>query len=272
MDTTWTVDKEVLLALRLDRIEQALRSGRAEHALVEAEELLDEHPAHPMGLFYTGEAALALGAAHTARAALEQCAQLRPTDPTLLSLLATARFESLDFDGARVAALAVITSDRNIPAVWFTRGLVAERQGEAAEARHCFARAELLDPDGHPIPLDLPERLWERALHQARRVLPTAIQAFYVQVPLRWEDFPSAADLSDQQPPLSPLIGALYTGTRPRDDEDPWQVLPDAVRLFRGNLRHNIPPGTTLVERLSLAMLAEALSWTGTPSEEVLTD
>lgn len=271
MGTTWHIDGEVLLALRLNRIEEAIAANKPAVALLESEELLDEHPSHPLGLFYAGQAALMMGAAHTARAALERCATVRPGDPTLQAALATAYFESGDLDLAHTAARAALAQAPGIPSAWYTLGIILERRGAAEEALDCFQRAEALDPEGHPAPLDIPPRRWERALQQAIQVLPTAIQAFYIQVPVRWEEYPVPEDLSVQFPSISPLTGALYQGTLP-PDADPWQVLPASVRLYRGNLKHNVPPGSSLVERISQSLLNEALSWTGTPSEEVLTD
>lgn len=271
MGTTWHIDGEVLLALRLNRIEEAIAAKQPDLALLEAEELLDEHPSHPLGLFYTGQAALMMGAAHTARAALERCAVLRPGDATLQSALATACFECGDFDRADAAARSALAQAPDIATAWYTRGVISERRGDAAGAQDCFERAEALDPENYPTPLVIPNRKWEKALLQAIRVLPTAIQAFYIQVPVRWEEYPLPEDLTAQFPSISPLTGALYQGTPP-DDDDPWQVLPASVRLYRGNLKHNVPPGSSLVERISQSLLNEALSWTGTPSEEVLTD
>ncbi|MFT4979689.1 MAG: tetratricopeptide (TPR) repeat protein [Myxococcota bacterium] len=204
MDSTWLIDPEVLLALRLDRIEQSIFAEHAEQALLEAEELLDEHPTHPLGLFYAGRAALLLGAAHTARAALEKCCTLQPADATLLASLAAARFESGDLDAALEAAEAALESAEDIPSAWYTRGVILERRDAPEAAAACFARAELLDPSGHPAPLSITEARWERALTKAQSVLPTAIQAFYVQVPTRWLDYPDPTELTASYPTISP--------------------------------------------------------------------
>lgn len=272
MATSWHVDGEVILALRLASIERALQKKNQKEALIEAEELLDEHPMHPIGLFYAGQAALQLGAAHTAQAAFLRCSRLRPSDPALLAPLATAHFESGDLANALAVAEAALEQPPEQAAAWYIRGLVQERCGEEDAALESFSHAEALAPDRYPCPIILSEQRWERALQQAIRVLPTPIQTFYVQVPVQWQRFPSAEDLRTQTPSLSPLTGALYLGKPPPVEQDPWQHLPTAVRLYRGNLRHNVPPGSSLVERISQALLNEALLWTGAPREEIMTD
>lgn len=272
MATSWQVDGEVILALRLASIERALQRKEPAEALVEAEELLDDHPMHPMGLFYAGQAALQLGAAHTARAAFLRCSARRPMDPALLAPLARAHFECGDLDQALEAADAALQQAQDLASAWYVRGLVLERRGDEAGASQSFTHAETLSPSRYPGPISLSEQRWDRALKQAIRVLPTPIQAFYVQVPVQWQRFPSAEDLCTQTPSLSPMTGALYLGKPPSADQDPWQCLPAAVRLYRGNLRHNAPPGSSLVERISQSLLNEALLWTGAPHEEVMTD
>ena len=264
----WQVDPDTLLSLRLARVQRALDRQAHHLALVEVEELLDEHPHHPIGLFLAGQAALGAGDAVSAVMALRRSVAHQPQDPTVHLALAMACFESADFtESLRSARLAAQLAPQAARA-WYYQGLVLERIGEAAAAQEAFDHAQELDPEGCPAPLRLTDGQWEGALRDAMRCLPTPIQAFYVQVPIRWEDFPALAVLREDFPPLSPLSGALYAGQPPA--QDPWAQLPREVRLYRGNLKHPLDAMPSLVERISHALLSEALSWTGVAEEAVL--
>ncbi|MEL6346366.1 MAG: tetratricopeptide repeat protein [Myxococcota bacterium] len=191
-------------------------------------------------------------------------------DPTVLAALTIAAFEDADLDLARTSAQrAVRVEDRLAPA-WYYLGLVHERTGNPKQAAHAFQRAHAIDPDTHPLPLVLTDAQWLEASEHAQANLPPAIQAFYVQVPLVWEPYPDRADLQTAAPALNPLIGALFVGVPPLDG-DPWKTLPQAVRVFTGNLKHALPSGSTLIDRLSHALLQEALSWTGAGIDDLLT-
>ena len=272
MSGTWHIDPAVLAALRLDQVEQALEQGRAAQALLEVEELLDASPDDTRAIFYAGQAALALGDAGTARLALAHCDRLRPHDPAILSPLAAACFESADLAAARQLAEQALALAPRDPGAWFTLALVLERTGAPDAAADAFQQAHTLAPERFALPrAPLSDARWQAVLDEVLSATPPAVQAFYLQVPLRWEDYPDPEELLAAAPPISPLCGALYVGTPP-EEADPWQQLPEAVRLFRGNLKHAVPLGTSLQERLSLALIDEVLSWTGAAREDILPD
>jgi tetratricopeptide (TPR) repeat protein len=268
----WQIDPEALLELRLSHIQEALDRRQFAQALGEIEELLDEHPDHQIGLFLAGQAALGQGDAVGALAAFQRCAQTSPRDPTIQLGLAMAAFESADYSTALKAAQLSCELAPDAAQAWYYQGLVLERTEQTPLAEAAFQQAHLLSPEEAPLPLVLSEEEWGRALKEALRCLPSPLQAFYLQVPIRWAEFPNLDHLVAEFPPLSPLSGALYVGPLPAEDEDPWQHLPAEVLLYRGNLCHPTPLGTTLVERISSALLHEALSWTGAAEEDILPD
>lgn len=269
---SWQIDKETLLAMRVQKIEQALQSNRPDDALVEAEELLDEHPDHPQGLLYCGQAALLMGACHTARTALQFCVSKCPDEPLPRTLLARAQFECGYLEQASTTAKESITMDPQQAAAWFIRGLVLERTEAPDAAVACFAQAEHIAPGMFPPPLVLTKAQWEREYKKALRVIPPAFQVFFSQIPLVWAQFPDPEILQPHPHPISPLIGAMLTGRPPQEHQDPWQHLPESLVLFKGNLRHSLPPDSDLLMRISQALLNEALAWTRTAKEDVLTD
>jgi tetratricopeptide (TPR) repeat protein len=269
---SWQIDPEALLELRLSRIQEALEKRHFASALAEVEELLDEHPSHQIGLFLAGQASLGLGDAVSSMAAFQRCAQTAPRDPTIQLGLSMAAFESAAYTIALDAAKLSSDLAPDLAQGWYYQGLVLERIGYLELAEEYFQRAHQLSPEEAPLPLTLPEPVWHEALTEALRCLPSPLQAFYIQVPIRWAEFPELEHLIEEFPPLSPMSGALYVGQPPSDGSDPWQNLPSEVRLFRGNLRHPTPLGSSLVERISAALLRESLNWTGAAAEDILPD
>jgi len=265
------MDPNTLIELRLGRVHRTVAEGHGHEAIVEVEELLDQHPNHSEGLFLAGQALLSVGNAIAARSALIQCLQSNRDNPAVHLALAMAAFECADFQRAQQA---IDTACREIPdsaKAWFYKGLIAERMGCVDLAESAFATAHELDPDQICLPLDEEQTRWDEALQHALICLPLPFQVFYREVTFEWYAFPSIGDLCVEYPPLSPMSGALYQGKPPRE-EDPWQHLPTRVRLYTGNLKHHLIDLPTIEERITCALVNEALSWTGTAAENVLTD
>ncbi len=263
----WVIDPETMISMRLKKGRDALARGEPSMALVEAEELLDEHPGHTDALSLSGEAALALRNAPLARVTLEQVLEVRPDSAAVHDLLAVARFECVDWPATLASAKAAIAADPSLARAWYYQGLALERTGDAEGALRCFERAETLDGERWPLPRNFSEAAWEDGLNRGRRLLPGPIRGFYAKVPIRWERFPSETEIQANFPPLSPLSYALFEGEPPADG-DPWTESPISVRLFRGNLRHGARSVDDLGKRLADALLQEAAAWLGIMAEE----
>lgn len=256
----WQVDPETMIALRLSRAAETLEAGDAEGALVEVEELLEDHPDNLDALFLTGEAALALRDAGMAREAFEHYLSLSADHPQALEGLCVARFESVDFAGALEAARGANRVEPDRARAWYYEGLVLERAGDSRAATRAFEAANALAPDTYPLPRSFSEAAWEEALVRGRRMLPGPIRAFYAQIPIKWENFPAVPDLTAVSPALSPFSYALYEGVPP-EGGDPWTEVPRAIRLFRGNLRHGVRRSEDLARRIADALMHEAAAW-----------
>lgn len=271
MPGSWQIDPEALLELRLSRVQDALSQRKYTRALGEVEELLDEHPNHQIGLFLSGQASLGSGDAFASMSAFQQCAAGAPQDPTIQLGLAMAAFEAAAFSVSLQASQLTCELVPDSAQGWYYQGLVLERIGHSELSQECFRRAHQLSPQDAPMPLELSDEDWHQALQESLTCLPTPFQTFYLQVPLRWYEFPELPHLCAEFPPISPLSGALYAG-QPPTGGDPWQTLPAEVRLYRGNLRHPTPKSTSLVERITASLLNEAMSWTGAAAEDILPD
>jgi len=259
---TWSVDPATLLNLRLGKADDALLRGEFDTALVEAEELLDDHPAHPRALEVVAQASLAMGDALTALAALTRFVELHTPDAMTLVALAAARFESVDFAGALAAGGQAATLDSHLAEAWYYQGLAAERMGLMDDASAHFQQAAKLAPDRLRPPSAYADIEWEAALAQALAQLPAALQEFYEGIPVRWDDFPAIEDLLEHYPPLSPFTDALYRGQRD-PHVDPWTQRPELLHLYRANLARAVESTTEIPEQLARAMLHEAAHWLG---------
>lgn len=260
--TPWSFHADTLDALRLQKAREALQEDNLDEALVEAEEYLARNPEDVDALRIVARAALQLGDALTAREAIEQVLEREPGGAADLAVLALARIESADLRGGLDAARWAVQIAPDLADAWTYQGMALERLGDTGEAALAYRRAHEIDPEAHPLPTSIDEATWEAALERARRSLPGPIRTFYANVPIAWELFPDPAELSEAEPPTSPFVDALYTGTPPLEG-DPWVDRPPAVRLFRGNLGRPAADLTELARRIGHALLTEAVDWIG---------
>jgi len=259
---TWTVDSNTLVALRLREATKALNEGRLDHALIEAEELLDEQPSHQQALEIVSQAALAMGDVVMALEALNRFVELHNPGPRVLQTLAVARFEAVDFAGALAAAEQATGLDSRMAPGWHYQGLALERIGKPETARMRFKCAAKLDPTGFPIPHEWEDLPWAELLGQALDSTPQPIQVFYDGIPIKWADFPAIEDLLENYPPLSPFTDAMYRGQPPAEG-DPWVYRPAQVTLFQGNLSRPSRDHEDVVRRIAEALMHEAMHWLG---------
>lgn len=270
--TPWTVDPETLTSLRLDRAVRALEQSDLDRALVEAEELLDGTPDHADALAIVGRAALELGDAGMAAAALEHLTTLGVRDATTLLLLSRARFGTADLAGSLAAARETTDQQTDLAEAWFQQALCLERLGRPGPAALAWQRATALDSERFPLPRDLPDAVWQACLESALSALPEELRGFYADVPVTWAMWPEVADLRAESPPLSPLLDCMYDGAPPDDPEDRLRVRPSCVYLYRGNLRLPAPDPASIARRIHLGLVTEASDWLGLPPADPAED
>ncbi|MEQ1501173.1 MAG: tetratricopeptide repeat protein [Myxococcota bacterium] len=252
--------------MRLDRVRGAARDCAWGDVILEAEELLDEDPDHPDGLFLLGEALLETGDWELARQVYEHRVSLDGGDSATLTGLAISAFHLCDLPTCAESAREAVRLDPGNAEAHQFLGLALERTpGRQSEAVTELTAAAHLDPVRFPLPLSLKSTEWEGVIEAAVAQLPPRLQAFWRQVPFRVEDLPNLDELRDTTPPLSPMVGALALG-EPPDGRDPFEVHPEAVRLFARNLAR---AGTrdAIVSELAHALREEALDWLGVELE-----
>jgi tetratricopeptide (TPR) repeat protein len=256
------MEPTLLHAMRLERCRDAYRKRDLVTAILEAEELLDEDPNNAGALEIVSDAEIGLGHGREAVLALTALKDIAPDSPRVMSGLAVARFLDLDFEGSLAAADAVLAQDPDAAEALAYRSLALERLGDWEGSRSAEERAAIVSPELFPLPPDHADVEWDEALDAAIAKLPTFFQAFYNNVLLVWHHLPDVSTLSSIEPPLSPMMLALYEGAPPPDG-DAIEILPRSVRLFWGNARRLASNLEYLVEELAQALLVEAADWMG---------
>ena len=262
MSGSWTVDPSTLRGLRLSEARKAIQEGHLEVALIEAEELLDEDPSNAEALGIVAEAALGMGDTIMALEALNRYVELHTPDAKILHTLAVTRFQAVDYPGALAAAEQATKLDASLAAAWYYQGLALERMGRLEPASIRFARAADQDPINFPPHPGWEKVDWNAVRNAAMDALPHPIQVFYDGVEIRFDDFPAIEDLLENYPPLSPFTDAMYRG-HPPVKGDPWAVRPEVVALFRGNLTRPSVDEAAIAQRVTGALLHEAMHWLG---------
>lgn len=256
------MDLGAVAALRLHRTREAYRDHDLATALLEAEELLDSDPDNVEALELLGDTELELGHGREAGLVFDQLLELSPGEPLYLAGLAIARFLHTDFEGAAESAQAAIAQNEELAEAHAYRGLSLDRLGRFDEASQHLARAAELDPEGWPDPPRIEDLPWPALVREALARLPEALHTFYARVPIVFQLYPDISVLRSVDPPISPLVLALYEGT-PAGQDTEEEILPRTVRLFLANARRFATDLDRLTNDLAHALASEASDWLG---------
>ena len=183
-------------------------------------------------------------------------------DPEALYERASALFELCRFDEARPAFEALLKDPERAAFAHRHLGLVLERQGKQAEADRHLQAATRLDPKGIPPAVLLAPEEFRNELAAAVANLPADMRRDLQGVPVQMEDLPALADLTANDPPLSPQILGLFRGP-PLGEA--CELLPDggvedpcrSVVLYRRNLARAVRTREELVEQIRVTLLHE---------------
>jgi predicted Zn-dependent protease with MMP-like domain len=150
-------------------------------------------------------------------------------------------------------------------------GLLAERRGDAEEARRRFARARKLAPDDFPRPVTLSHQAFEAAVEDALAELPEAVRRYLSNVAITVEDLPSDADLLGSDPPLSPAILGLFRGAPygQKASMDPWSHLPSSIVLYQRNLERFARTREELIQEIGVTLIHEVGHFLGLDEDEL---
>lgn len=188
--------------------------------------------------------------------------QREKDDPEALYERAVALFELCRFGEAR-AAFTKLLFDRE-RAAWAHHhlALLLEREGKEKEAEVHFGKARALDVESFPLPVLLSKDAFKAELNKALAGLPPDMVKDLSGVPVEMEDLPAVADLTADEPPLSPNILGLFRGTPlgepclPEPDAKPGAPC-RSIALYRKNLARVVKTQEELVEQISVTLLHE---------------
>ncbi len=261
------MDPGAVAALRLDRTREAYHNHDLVTALLEAEELLEDDPDNVEALEVLGDTELELGHGREADLIFSHLLDLQPGEPVYLTGQAIARFLHTDFEGAVEAGMEALAALPDLTEAHAYVGLSLERMGRLDEAAEHLARSAELDPDGWAPPPQVEEIPWLALLEAALAMVPPDLHSFYEQVPIVWQNLPDPGVLRGVDPPISPLVLALYEGT-PTGPGAETGLRPRSMRIYQGNAQRFARDMRRLTEDLAHALAAEAADWMGVPLPE----
>jgi predicted Zn-dependent protease with MMP-like domain/Flp pilus assembly protein TadD len=213
----------------------------------------------------------ALGGPREALSALALAEKAAPGDPEVLLEKGLALYELLRLDEAAAALSQAEAQAPGDPHVVHALGLVAERRGDAAEARRRFARARKLAPEEFPPPVELSPQAFEAAVESALAELPEPVRRYLANVAITVEDLPADADLLASDPPLSPDILGLFRGAPwgQKASMNPWDHFPSSIVLYQKNLERFTRDRAELIEEIRITLVHEVGHFLGLDEDEL---
>lgn len=184
-----------------------------------------------------------------------------------------ALYELCRWDEARDALLRAEAADADDAWTQHQLGLVAERRGDAKEARRRFERARRLAPDEFPSPIALSPAAFDAVVEEAFARLPDQVRRYLANVAITVEDLPSEDDLRASEPPLSPSILGLFRGPSygrgGAGEVDPWTHLPSSIVLFQRNLERFARSRDELADEIGVTLVHEVGHFLGLDEDEL---
>lgn len=261
--TGWGLDPRTRRELRLQSATEALVQRDLARAVLELEELLDEHPDDIEALWSLAEATMELRDHAVAREAWRALDELGVDRTPVHTQRALCAFELADFDEAVTCARRALAIHEDLPEASYILGLALEHLGASrSEVDAAFIRAHRASPLGFPLPLPWSDADVRAAASQALAELSPDIRAFWRDVPIQVEPLPNRHELVAPTPSISPRILAMYAGTPPATLTP--TARPTAVRIYARNLAHH-EAIEMAVAALADALEQEAADWLPMP-------
>jgi predicted Zn-dependent protease with MMP-like domain/Flp pilus assembly protein TadD len=177
-------------------------------------------------------------------------------------------FELSRFPEAKRVLETAVAMDPEAAHAVYHLALVLERFAPEGEAARAFARANALDPERYPLPVEIEEAAFHKAVADAFDNLPRSIRAYVEDVPLLIEDFPSPELLASEN--LSPQILGIYVGV-PRTEAGVNDQPQDLTRvtLYKKNLEKVCRDEDELVEQIQVTVRHEIGHHLGLSEEDL---
>lgn len=178
-------------------------------------------------------------------------------------------FEQGAFAEARRPLERSVAMDPESAHAHYHLGMVLERVDDDPDAaRRAFERAEALDPEHYPRPVEIDDETFERAAAEAVRNLPRSIRERVESVPLLIEDFPSAELVEREH--VSPQILGIFLGVpRTEASETAQPIDMDRMILFKRNLERMSRDVEDLIDQIQITVKHEIGHYLGLSEEDL---
>lgn len=263
----------------MQRAEAARSDGllqQAAQACQEALELLEDNPETDADHRST-QFRLLLGdiywTADDLEEALRQYDHAAATDPDSLDAEAAAGialFHLCRFSAARTKLELLSAQEPDMGDVWYYLGLLAQRGGETGLCSYAFHKANQIDPEQFPLPLEVSRDEVEEMVSAIIDQLPEPLHEALANVPILLEDLPGDEILFDSDPPLDPLLLGLFLGI-PLTEQSVFQQPGDVTRilLFQKNIERIAGDRATLERELWITLKHEIGHFWGLSEEQL---
>ena len=147
-------------------------------------------------------------------------------------------------------------------------GLVKERMGEPDEALRMYSRANALDATHYPMPQQITDEDFRKAVDEALENLPLSIREYIDDVLIMVEEYPSLELMEAEN--VSPQILGIFMGV-PRTDASYGEQAADLDRviIFKGNLEKVCRDREELIEQIQVTVRHEIGHYLGLDEDDM---
>ena len=220
----------------IERIHDLMEEGEFETARLSVTALSRKRPGHPDLRIL--DATLSLEEGEPERALDTLKGAERAADPAeFFFLRAAAHYDLVRFEAARDDAQRAVAIVPGYAQAWDLLSRALEFLGEPAAAAEASEKAEALDPEQFPEPLEVPSDEFDALVEKSVAELPARIRAKLEEVPVVVQDLPTVEMLTGEQPPLTPDLLGLFVGMHLFTEQSGSAGhAPGSIHLFRRNL------------------------------------
>jgi tetratricopeptide (TPR) repeat protein len=171
---------------------------------------------------------------------------------------ASALYELCRFDEAAALFSHLVGVKEKQAYARYHLGLIAERKGDTATAARELSAARAIDGADFPAEVPISPKDFDAMIQRQVHALPPDMQQDLATLPLQIQDLPDLADLTANEPPLSPAILGLFRGPALQERCDGAEPGPcRSIVLYRKNLARVTRDPADLEDQVRVTLLHE---------------
>ncbi len=220
----------------VERVHDLMEEGELESARLSVSALVRKRPGQPDLRILDATLSLEEGEPEQALETLKGAE--RGADPSeFFFLRASAHYDLVRFTDSCADAQRAVAIVPGYAQAWDLLSRALEFLGRGSEAVEASEKAEALDPEQFPQPLDVSSEDFDALVEKSLAELPKRIRAKLDEVPVVVQDLPTESMLTEDRPPLTPDLLGLFVGHHlfAESSGAPPEV-PGSIHLFRRNL------------------------------------